>query len=153
MAYFSFDNEDFVRMLDELAVKVPKKVPEALEKMSDYLKPKLISAAPYDTKNHPEEQKHLREVIKRTNVRVNNAGNSRYVTIFVSPRGVSEKSGKRAKENWNADKHVFKLVVAEYGSSKVPPRPFWKQTVNACEDKVIDIGKEIILSEVDKCGK
>lgn len=154
MAHFEFDNDDLIHMLDELAVKVPEKVPEALEKMADNLRPKLISAAPYDSKNHKAGQKHLREVIKRTNVRVNNNGNSRYLTIFVSPRGISAaQQGKRAKKNWDKDKYIFKLVVSEYGSSKSPPRPFWRQTVNSNEDKLINICEDTILSEVDKCGK
>lgn len=154
MGHFDFDNDGLIKMLDELEEKVPEKVDEALDKMGDYLVPKLIKNAPYDTENHKEEQKHLREVIKRTKVRRSRIDNGKYITVFVSPRGVpNAKLGKRAYANWDADKHVFKLVVAEFGSADNPARPFWRKTVDEAEEGAIKICEDIILGEVDKIAQ
>ncbi len=152
MARIKFENEGLVSMFDELSKKVPAKIPKALEEMADYLTPKLRAVAPYDgSKRHKDE--HLRDIIKRTNVRQSSKSGqtSKHVTIFVSPRGIKgAKKGKHAAKNWDADKHIFKLVVSEFGSSKQPAKPFWKPTVSKEETNVINKGIEVLLSEVDE---
>lgn len=155
MARMLFENDELIEKLDSLARRVPAKIPEALEAMADVLEPALISAAPYDgSRKHKE--KHLREVIKRTNVRPATgeiSPNGKHLTIFVSPRGIrGATQGKRARKNWDKDKHVFKVVVAEYGSSKQPANPFWRQTIDKNADKILEAGAELLLSEVDKYG-
>lgn len=155
MARIEFENEGLCEMLDELVHRVPAKVPEALEKMGDSLQRKLQANAPYDGSSRHRD-KHLREIIKKTKVRSKNG--EQYVTVFVSPRGVKgAKPGKRGVKgrniNWDKDKHVFKLVVAEYGSSKQAKKPFWHPTIRASEDELINQAREVLLGEVDRIAK
>lgn len=129
---FTFDNSELLSLLDRLEKETPVKIEKALDTMGDKLKGNLVKNAPYDKKHHKAGTKHLNEVITRTRVR--KKGGASYTTIFVSPRG--EK-----------DKHVFKLVVAEYGRSNLAPKPFWKPTVAKSEDELIEIASKIILEE------
>lgn len=148
-----FDNESLLRILDDLHTKVPQKVPEVLNKMADILVPKLIASAPYDgSSNHKD--KHLKEVIRKSKVKKTKDGDGRYITIFVSPRGVKGAvKGPRAKRNWDADKHVFKLIVAEKGSSKQPAKPFWKPTVKNSEVQCLNAAIKEYDEVIASCGR
>jgi len=150
MARIEFQNEGLCEMLDDLVRKIPEKVPEALGAMADTLQGKLIAAAPYDGSSRHRD-KHLKEIIKKAKSR---SKKQNKITIFVSPRGIKgAQQGKRARKNWDADKHVFKLVVAEYGSSKQAKKPFWNPTVKASEEELIHQASEILLGEVDRIAK
>lgn len=158
MARITFDNDSLIDMLDDLAAKVPNKIPEAVEAMADVVHPALISAAPYDGSERHKD-KHLKEVITKTKVRKSSRsgeGIGRYITIFVSPRGIKgaeikdSKRKNRARQNWDKDKHVFKLVVSEYGSSKQAATPWWKPTIEKKGDEALSAANEIMLNEVDK---
>lgn len=148
-----FDNESLLRLLDDLHIKVPQKTPDALNKMADTLIPKLIASAPYDGSVRHKE-KHLKEVIKKSKVKKSKDGNGRYITIFVSPRGIrGAAKGPKAKRNWDADKHVFKLVVAEKGSSKQPAKPFWKPTVKSSEFQCLNAARKEYEEAIASCGR
>lgn len=152
MARITFENEGLISIFDELSKSVPEKIPQALEAMAEYLRPKLIAAAPYDGSTKHKD-KHLKQVISQTNVRKSTKGGEfgRYITIFVNPRGIrGAVIGKKARKNWDKDKHVFKLVVAEYGSSKQPAKPFWKPTVEREENRVIQLGADVLYDEVER---
>lgn len=150
MARIEFENEGLCEMLDALVRRVPEKVPKALENMATILQDKLRAAAPYDGSSKHRD-KHLRDIIKKTKVRSKNG--EKYVTVFVSPRGIKNAKPGRRGINWDKDKHVFKLVVAEYGSSKQAKKPFWKPTVSANEELLINTASETILGEVDRIAK
>lgn len=152
MARITFENEGLVSLFDDLSRSVPEKIPQALEAMAAHLERKLRLNAPYDGSPRHKD-KHLREVISHTDVRASSKSGSRerYITVFVKPRGIrGAVKGKNARQNWDADKHVFKLVVAEYGSSKQPAKPFWKPTVEREENNVLKEGTDVLLDEVDR---
>lgn len=158
MARITFENDGLVNMLDDLAVKVPAGIPKAVEAMADVVHPALIAAAPYDGSERHRD-KHLKEVITKTKVRVSSGnadGIGRYITIFVSPRGIKGAEVKesrrknRATVNWDKDKHVFKLVVSEYGSSRQEAKPWFRPTIEKKGDEALNAANEVLLSEVDK---
>jgi len=152
MARIVFKNDNLIKMFDELAVCVPEKIPQAIEAMASKLETKLRAKAPYDG-SEKHKDKHLKEIIKHTNVRKSAKGGERerYITVFVNPRGIKgAKKGKRARENWDKDKHVFKLVVSEFGSSKQPAKPFWKPTVEREENSVLQEGIDVLYDEVER---
>lgn len=148
-----FDNESLLRILDDLHTKVPQKTPEALNKMADILVSKLIVSAPYDGSSRHKD-KHLKEVIRKSKVKKTKDGDGRYITIFAYPRGVKGAvKGPRAKRNWDADKNVFKLVVAEKGSSKQPAKPFWKPTIRNSEGLCLDAAVKEYREAIASCGR
>ena len=152
MARMTFENYALVSMFDDLSKSVPEKIPQALISMATYLEGKLRANASYDgSKKHKD--KHLRDVISQTEVRSSNKSGSheKYVTVFVKPRGIrGAEKGEHARKNWDRDKHVFKLVVAEYGSSQQAAKPFWKPTVEREEENIIREGADVLLDEVDR---
>ena len=152
MARITFENAGLVSLFDDLSRNVPEKIPQALEAMATHLERELRKNAHYDG-SAAHKDKHLREVISHTDVRKSTKGGKRerYITVFVKPRGIKGAvKGKNASQNWDKDKHIFKLVVAEYGSSKQPAKPFWKPTVEREEDKVLKEGTDVLLDEVDR---
>lgn len=141
------DNEGLIKELDELGAKLVGKTEVACDKMADVIRPALIRAAPYDGKNH--KFKHLKEVIAKTKPRKKTDSTS--VVIWVKPRGIPKaKQGAKASKNWNADKHIYKLVVSEYGRSDTPAKPFWTPTVTATAQKALQTGAEFLKKELEK---
>lgn len=141
------DNDDLITELDELGARLVGKTDVACDKMADVIRPALIRAAPYDGKNH--KYKHLKEVIAKTKPR--KATDSTSVVIWVKPRGISKaKQGLKAAKNWDADKHIYKLVVSEYGRSDTPAKPFWTPTVAANAQKALRTGAEFLKKELEK---
>lgn len=141
------NNKDLIRELDELGTKLTGKTDVACDKMADVIRPALIRAAPYDGKNH--KYKHLKDVIAKTKPRKKT--DSASVVIWVKPRGIPKaKQSARASKNWNADKHIYKLVVAEYGRSDTPAKPFWTPTVTANAQKAMRAGVEYLKKELEK---
>ena len=141
-----FENDSLIDLLDEIETKIPQAIPVAVEKMAATLRKKLINAAPYDNKNHQPGTKHLKEAIRATKVRRKNG--EYYTTFFVSPRGL-----KNAKNHWDKDKYIFKLVVSEYGSSKQEKKPWWKPTIKTSEDELAEIAEEIIKGAIENAQK
>lgn len=141
------DNDALIAELDELATKLVGKTDVACDKMADVIRPALIRAAPYDGKNH--KYKHLKDVIAKTKPRKKTDSTS--VVIWVKPRGIPKaKRSAKASKNWNADKHIYKLVVAEYGRSDTPAKPFWTPTVTANAQKAMRAGVEYLKKELEK---
>lgn len=143
-----FENDSIIDLLDRIETKVPQAIPVAVEKMAATLRKELINAAPYDNKNHQPGTKHLKEVVRATKVRHKNG--EYYTTIFVSPRGLKSEN---AKNHWDKDKYIFKLVVSEYGSSKQAKKPWWKPTIKTSEGKLAEIAEEIIKGAIEDAQK
>ncbi len=131
------NNDDLIRELDELGAKVTGRTDTACNKMADVIRPALIAAAPYDAKN--TAYRHLKEVIAKTKPK--RQKDSAQVVIWLKQRGIPKaKKGGKAVKNWNADKQIYKLVVAEYGRSNLPAKPFWIPTVSANAQKALQAG-------------
>lgn len=142
------DNDALVKELDRLAKVVPNLTEKAVEKMADVIRPALISAAPYD-RSSKRKGKHLKEVIKRGTIV--HGRNSARTTIWLRPRGLSgAKKGPRAAKNWDKDKQVYKLVVAEFGRSDLPAKPFWDKTVQSNADKAVNAAIKVMQEEMKK---
>lgn len=141
-------NQELIKELDRLVKVVPNSTAEACEKMSEVIRVPLIAAAPYDgSKAHKD--KHLKEVIKTTKVKKNKDG--KWVVIWVKPRGIAGAvQGKKAKKNWDKDKHIFKLVISEYGRSNMPAKPFWGLTVRRNADKAAQTGINFLKGKIEK---
>ena len=138
------DNDKAIKEFEDLAVNVGAKTKIACDKMADVIRPKLISAAPYDSKS---TKKHLKEVIKKTKPRKSKDGSQ--VVIWLVPRGLpSAKKGPNAKKNWDKDKHIYKLVVAEYGRSNLPAKPFWGVTVAKNATQALQGGIDTLKEEL-----
>ncbi len=141
------NNDDLIRELDSLAARVVGKTGNACDKMADVIRPALICAAPYDGKNH--KYKHLKEVIVKT--KPHKRSDSAQVVIWVKPRGIpNAKQSAKASKNWNKDKHIYKIVVSEYGRSDTPAKPFWTPTVSANAAKALRVGVEELKKEIEK---
>ncbi len=141
------DNDDLIRELDELGTKLVGRTEKACDKMADVIQPALIHAAPFDRKN--VKYKHLKDVVAKTKPR--KANDSTQVVVWVKPRGITgTKKGAKASKNWNADKHIYKIVVAEYGRSDLPAKPFWTPTVAANAQKALQAGVQELKKELEK---
>lgn len=138
LLYEQLDNGNLLTELERLAVEVPQHTENACRVMGEVIRPALIRAAPFDAQNRT--QKHLRQVIHLSVPRKNECG--AWAVIWLKPRGISKKSGKNTAKNWNKDKQIYKLVVAEYGRSDMPARPFWSVTVQKHADRAIQAGVE-----------
>lgn len=129
---WSLNNEAVVKEFTDLGVRFPGKTRDACEKMANIIHPALIRAAPFDRKNVKYE--HLKEVIHKTVPKRKN--DNTYVVVWVSPRGYM-------------DKHIYKIVVLEYGRSDMPAKPFWTTTVQANAEKVLQVGVRELKKAVE----
>lgn len=144
-----FKNDALIQELDGLAVRVPSAAPAACEAMSNVIRPALISAAPYDG-SPKHKDKHLKDIIVSTPRKRKN-GDSEERIIWIKPRGITGAiKGPRAKQNWDADKHIYKLVVAEFGRSNLPARPFWCVTVVKKSDEALNAGVKVLKEAAEK---
>lgn len=140
-------NDDLIKEFDELGTRLVGKTENACDKMADVIRPALINAAPYDGKNN--KYKHLKDVIVKTKPRKSDG--SAQVVIWVKPRGIKgAKKGAKAAKNWNADKHIYKIVVSEYGRSDLPAKPFWTPTVNNNAARAMRAGVEELKKELER---
>jgi len=143
-------NDDLVNTLDRLARTVPTAAPKAVDAMANVIRPALIAAAPYDgSANH--KGKHLKEVIKRSKIK--HLAGSTITSVWLMPRGIrGAKKSPRASKNWDADKQVYKLVVAEFGRSDMRAKPFWEPTVKRVSNEAVNAAVEIMQKEMDGNG-
>jgi|GEM_PF-1864014 len=142
-------NDGLIKELDRLAKSVPQATPKAVDAMSEVIRPALIAAAPYDGRRKNRRDKHLKEVIKQgTTFRLHNGAQT---SIWLKPRGVrGAKQGPKASKNWDADKQIYKLVVAEFGRSNQKAKPFWEPTVDAKADAAVNAAISILKKEIEK---
>lgn len=145
---FKIENDALIKELDRLAKAAPKVTPKAVEEMANVIRPALIAAAPYDASSR-HKGKHLKEVIKRGAIIHNE--NSARTTVWLRPRGISgAKKGPRASKNWDADKQIYKLVVAEFGRSNLTAKPFWEPTVRNNADRAANAAIRVMQNELEK---
>lgn len=143
----SVENDALVKEFSDLGMRFPKRTNVACDKMADVIRSALIRAAPYDRKNN--KYAHLKDVICKT--KPHKKDNNAETVIWVKPRGVSNAvKGKRASKNWNADKHIYKIVVSEYGRSDMAARPFWTPTVQQNAAAALRAGVEDLKKEIEK---
>ncbi len=142
-------NDALIEEFDGLAVRVPAAAPAACEAMSNVIRPALIAAAPYDG-SRAHKDKHLRDIIVSTR-RKNKKADSEERIIWIKPRGITGAvKGPRAKKNWDADKHIYKLVVAEYGRSDMNARPFWGITVVKKSNEALNAAVKVLKEAAEK---
>lgn len=143
----SVNNIELLQKFDELVRRAGKFAPEVPMQMEKIIRPALIAAAPYDG-NARHKDKHLKEVISASTVHKHK--NESFITIWLNPRGVRNvKKSATAKRNWDKDKHIYKLVVAEFGRSDMPARPFWSITVKNKADKALSAGINHLKMRLD----
>lgn len=141
----NIENTELLKELDRLAVSVPAKTDDAAQAMADVILPALIKNAPYDGSS-AHRDKHLKEVIKVTAYK---SKNSKKRVIWVKPRGISGATqGRKAKKNWDKDKHIYKLVVSEYGRSNLPAKPFWTPTVQVKAETAYNAAINLLKKEL-----
>lgn len=142
-------NDALIEELDGLAVRIPAAAPAACEAMSNVVRPALIAAAPYDG-SPAHKDKHLKDIIVSTR-RKRKTSDSEERIIWISPRGIKGSvKGPKAKKNWDADKHIYKLVVSEFGRSNMAARPFWGITVVRKSDEALAAGVKVLKEAAEK---
>ncbi len=140
------DNDALIREFTDLGVRLAGHTKIACDKMADVIRPALIRAAPFDRKN--VKTKHLKEVICKTAPKKQDEATQS--VIWVKPRGIpNAEKGKKASKNWNKDKHIYKIVVSEYGRSDMPAKPFWTTTVQANAEKALQVGTQELKKAVE----
>ncbi|MEG1550981.1 MAG: hypothetical protein RR355_01790 [Oscillospiraceae bacterium] len=148
------NNKALLTEIDDLVLKISGKTEIACEAMANIIRPALISAAPYDNIHHGKKkdngkEKHLKEVIKKSKVKI--CKGNKEITIWLNPRGIpGAKQGKNAKKNWDKEKQVYKLVIAEFGRSDLPAKPFWVKTVNANTSKALEAAVKKLKEGIEK---
>lgn len=147
-------NDDLVNTLDRLARTVPTAAPKAVDAMANVIRPALIAAAPYDS-NPRHREKHLKQVIKRSKIKQIGLGygTGHITSIWLMPRGIpGAKKSPRASKNWDADKQIYKLVVAEFGRSDMRAKPFWEPTVKRVSNEAVNAAVEVMQKEMEGNG-
>lgn len=141
------DNDALIDELDQLAVRVSESTFRACDAMADVIQPALVRAAPFDRKNVKYE--HLKKVIAKTKPRKKD-GNAQ-VVVWVNRRGVTPPAGtSKEKRKSYTDKHIYKIVVSEYGRSNLPARPFWTPTVVQKAETALRAGTAILKEALEK---
>ena len=150
----NIENNDVLDNFVRLARAVPASAPKALDAMANVIRPALIAAAPYDS-NPRHREKHLKQVIKRSKIKQIGLGygTGHITSIWLMPRGIpGAKKSPRASKNWDADKQVYKLVVAEFGRSDMRAKPFWEPTVKRVSNEAVNAAVEVMQKEMDGNG-